>query len=47
MAQELLQKKIYGKASVGLTNRVSDIQDKYRDIKKLEASVNQCVELFN
>ena len=31
----MLQKKIYGQASVALNNRVSDIQDKYRDIKKL------------
>jgi t-SNARE complex subunit (syntaxin) len=43
----MLQKKIYGQASVMLKNTVSDIQDKFRDIKKLEASVNQCVELFN
>ena len=43
----MLQKKIYGQASVTLNNRVSDIQDKYRDIKKLEVSVVQCVELFN
>lgn len=35
-AEQLLQKKIYGQASVGLQNAVSDIQDKFRDIQKLE-----------
>lgn len=47
LAQEMLQKKIYGQASITLKNTVSDIQDKFRDIQKLEASVNQCVQLFN
>ena len=42
----MLQKKILGHASITLKNTVSDIQDKFRDIQKLEASVNQCLELF-
>lgn len=42
-----MQRKIYGQASITLKNTVSDIQDKFRDIQKLEASVNQCVALFN
>lgn len=46
-AQKMLQKKIYGQASIQLKNTVSDIQDKLKDIQKLEASVNQCVQLFN
>lgn len=48
LAQEMLERKIYGgQASVTLKNTVSDIQDKFRDIKKLESSVTQCMELFN
>jgi syntaxin 1B/2/3 len=47
LAQDMLQKKIYGQASTTLKNAVSDIQDKFRDIQKLEASVLQCVQLFN
>lgn len=39
LAQEMLQKKIYGQASTTLKNTVTDIQDKFRDIQKLEASV--------
>ena len=35
LAQEMLQKKIYGQASTTLKNAVSDIQDKFRDIQKL------------
>ena len=46
-AQKMLQKKIYGQASIQLKNTVSDIQDKLKDIQKLEASLNQCVQLFN
>lgn len=34
-AQKMLQKKIYGEASVQLKNTVSDIQDKLKDIQKL------------
>lgn len=47
LAQEMLQRKIYGQASITLKNTVNDIQDKFRDIQKLEASVTQCVALFN
>lgn len=47
LAQDMLQKKIMGQASITLKNTVSDIQDKFRDIQKLEASVSQCVQLFN
>lgn len=43
----MLQRKMYGQASVTLKNTVSDIEDKLRDIKRLEASVTQCLELFN
>jgi len=43
----MLQKKIYGEASIQIKNTVSDIQDKLRDIQRLEASVNQCVIIFN
>lgn len=39
----MLQRKIYGQASTTLKNTISDINDKLRDIKKLEASVNQCM----
>ena len=35
-AQQMLQKKIYGQASTSLKNAVSDIQDKFKDIQKLE-----------
>ena len=42
----MLQKKIYGQPSITLKNTVSDIQDKFRDIQKLEASVQQCLYLF-
>jgi hypothetical protein len=35
LAQEMLQKKIYGQASTTLRNAVSDIQDKFRDIQNL------------
>lgn len=35
-AEQMLQKKIYGQASVNLKNAVSDIQDKFRDIQRLE-----------
>ncbi|CAD8105446.1 unnamed protein product [Paramecium sonneborni] len=44
--QELLQKKIYGQASIQLQNAVQDIQDKYQDILKLERSVQQVYQLF-
>jgi hypothetical protein len=35
LAQEMLQRKILGPASVTLKNTVSDIQDKLKDIQKL------------
>ncbi len=35
LAQEMLQRKIYGQASTTLKNTVSDIEDKFRDIKRL------------
>lgn len=34
-AAKMLQKKIYGEASIQIKNTVSDIQDKLRDIQKL------------
>ena len=46
-AQTMLQQKIYGQASTTLKNTVNDIQDKFRDIQRLEQSVQQCVQLFN
>lgn len=45
-AAELLQQKLYGQASTQLQNAVSDIQDKFRDIQKLEQSVNLVYQLF-
>jgi hypothetical protein len=49
----MLQEKIYGHASVNLQNAVSDIQDKFKDIQKLERvikyliqSVAECLQLF-
>lgn len=35
-AEQMLQERIYGHASVNLKNAVNDIQDKFRDIQKLE-----------
>lgn len=35
-AEKMLQTRIYGQASVNLQNAVSDIQDKFKDILKLE-----------
>ena len=35
LAQEMLERKIYGQPSITLQNTVSDIQDKFRDIKRL------------
>ena len=46
LANEMLQRKIYGQASETLKNTVSDIQDKLKDIVTLEASVRRCVALF-
>ena len=37
---------MYGQASTSLKNTVSDIQDKFKDIVNLQASVNRCVQLF-
>lgn len=34
-AQKMLQKKLWGEASVQIKNTVSDIQDKLRDIQNL------------
>ncbi len=42
----MVERKILGQPSNTLKNEVSDIQDKFRDIKKLEHSVQQCVALF-
>ena len=43
----MLKKKLYGEASTAMKNTVSDIQDKFNDIKKLEHSVQRCVQLFS
>ena len=40
LAQEMLQKKIYGQASITLKNTVSDIQDKFRDIQRRSSKSN-------
>ncbi|CAD8046074.1 unnamed protein product [Paramecium primaurelia] len=46
-ATQLLQGKLYGEApSIGLTNAVSDIQEKYKDIQQLEKSVELVYQLF-
>ncbi|CAD8051192.1 unnamed protein product [Paramecium sonneborni] len=46
-ATQLLQGKLYGEApSVSITNAVSDIQEKYKDIQQLEKSVQQVYQLF-
>lgn len=39
-AEQMLQKRIYGMASVNLRNAVNDIQDKFRDIQRLERVSN-------
>ena len=35
LAQQKLEEKVMGRASVVLKNAVSDIQDKFRDIQRL------------
>jgi len=45
-AQTLLASKLMGPAHVKLQNKVSDIQDKYKDILKLEASVALVHKMF-
>ncbi|CAD8159120.1 unnamed protein product [Paramecium octaurelia] len=46
-ATQLLQGKLYGEApSVRLTNAVSDIQEKYKDIQQLEKSVQLVRQLW-
>ncbi|KRX05616.1 t-SNARE [Pseudocohnilembus persalinus] len=45
-AQEMLQQKLSGQASLQLQGAVSDIQDKYREIQLLEKSVEQVYQLF-
>lgn len=47
LAQKRVEELIMGNASTTLRNTVSDIQDKFKDIQKLEVSVSQCVRLFN
>lgn len=42
----MLQQKIYGQASHNLKNAVSDIQDKFRDMQRLEQCVSECLQLF-
>ncbi|CAD8180527.1 unnamed protein product [Paramecium octaurelia] len=44
--QELYQQKIYGQASINIQNAVQDIQEKYKDIDKLEKSVQYLHQLF-
>ncbi|CAD8134618.1 unnamed protein product [Paramecium pentaurelia] len=46
-ATQLLQNKLYGEVpSIGITNAVSDIQEKYKDIQQLEKSVQLVSQLF-
>lgn len=35
-AEQMLQQRVYGMASQDLRNAVTDIQDKFRDIQRLE-----------
>jgi syntaxin 1B/2/3 len=44
--QELINKRISGRAHIKLTSAVKDIQDKYNDIIQLEANINQLLELL-
>eukprot|EP01017_Pseudomicrothorax_dubius_P006282 TRINITY_DN11765_c0_g1_i3.p1 TRINITY_DN11765_c0_g1~~TRINITY_DN11765_c0_g1_i3.p1 ORF type:complete len:157 (-),score=57.92 TRINITY_DN11765_c0_g1_i3:130-600(-) len=44
--EKLLQAKLDGQGHAKLQNAVSDIQDKYRDIQKLEASVELVFKMF-
>mmetsp|Transcript_71945 Transcript_71945/g.83600 ORF Transcript_71945/g.83600 Transcript_71945/m.83600 type:complete len:289 (-) Transcript_71945:204-1070(-) len=43
---KLLKDRMIGPGHIKLQNTVSDIQDKYRDIKKLEESVNIVHQMF-
>ena len=45
-AKELMEKTIMGQAHSKMKNTVSDIQEKYAAILKLEQSVNELFELF-
>lgn len=36
-----MKKKMLGTASISLKNMVSDIEDKFKDIQKLEAVIHQ------
>lgn len=44
--QELINRKVSGRATVKLTSAVKDIQDKYNDILQLEANIKQLLELL-
>eukprot|EP01016_Furgasonia_blochmanni_P040815 TRINITY_DN5232_c0_g2_i4.p1 TRINITY_DN5232_c0_g2~~TRINITY_DN5232_c0_g2_i4.p1 ORF type:complete len:294 (-),score=54.41 TRINITY_DN5232_c0_g2_i4:166-1047(-) len=45
-AQRLIQAKMFRGAHMRVQNAVSDIQDKFRDIQKLERSVQQVFQMF-
>ena len=45
-AQQLMQQQVMGQAHSKMKNTVSDIEEKYRAILKLEESVNELFELF-
>ncbi len=45
-ADQILQKKLYGKASARLQNAVTDIEDKHREMQRLEESVAECLALM-
>jgi len=45
-AAKLMASKMYGQGHTKLQNAVSDIQDKYKDILKLEASVQLVHQMF-
>ena len=45
-AQTLMQKQVMGQAHSKMKNTVSDIEEKYRAILRLEESVNELFELF-
>lgn len=45
-AQKMMSSVMFGASHTKMQNAVSDMQDKYRDIQKLEASVNLVFEMF-
>lgn len=44
--EKLMKQTLFNEHSVELENAVSDIEDKYRDIVKLEQNINECLKLM-